>query len=269
MHLQLKGLGKRYTSEEWAVQDLELEIPSASICGFIGPNGAGKSTTLRMLATVLRPSQGSILFNGEALGKNPSALRSRIGFLGDGNPLYRELSPAEYLRFYGECFFLSGAKLERQIDKTLESVSLQGKRDVPSAELSKGMRQRLLIARCLIHEPELLILDEPADGLDPMGRSDLRQILQGLRDDGMTILLSSHILREMDELCDYAAIIQAGKLKAHGPIAQLLRDYDIDQLDYRLEYFGAEHHVFECLDPCVLRGSDGLFPSSAGVDQWD
>ncbi len=109
------------------------------------------------------------------------------------------------------------------------------------------MRQRLLIARCLIHEPELLILDEPADGLDPMGRSDLRQILQGLRDDGMTILLSSHILREMDELCDYAAIIQAGKLKAHGPIAQLLRDYDIDQLDYRLEYFGAENHVFECL----------------------
>jgi len=234
MEIDLQGLGKTYDGAAWAVRDLTLKIPSGSIFGLIGPNGAGKSTTLRMLATVVNPSAGTLLFDGKPLPTDPSDLRRQIGFLGDGNPLYKQMSPSEYLRFFGQCYRMSASDLERAIEDTLQTFDLTGKRDTPSGQLSKGMRQRLLIARCLLHKPRLLLLDEPADGLDPRSRSDLRAALLKARDSGVTILVSSHILRELDDLCDSMAIIQRGRLVVSGPVDEIIESYDVSRFVYRL-----------------------------------
>lgn len=234
MEIDLQGLGKTYDGAAWAVRDLSLKIPSGSIFGLIGPNGAGKSTTLRMLATVVNPSAGTLLFDGQPLPADPSDLRRQIGFLGDGNPLYKQMSPSEYLRFFGQCYRMSPSDLERAIEDTLQTFDLTSKRDSPSGQLSKGMRQRLLIARCLLHKPRLLLLDEPADGLDPRSRSDLRTALLKARDSGVTILVSSHILRELDDLCDSMAIIQRGRLVVSGPVDEIIERYDVSRFVYRL-----------------------------------
>jgi len=234
MRIELSDLGKTYDGERWAVQGLTLTIPSGSIVGLIGPNGAGKSTTLRMLATVLAPSAGSIKFDGELPGPDKTALRRQIGFLGDGNPLYKHMTPAEYLRFFGQCFKLPEAELGPAIDEMLVTFDLVDKRDTPSGALSKGMRQRLLIARCLLHRPRLLILDEPADGLDPRGRSDLRTILARTRERGVTVLISSHILRELDDLCDQTVILQQGKLVVAGEVADIIERYEVRRFVYQL-----------------------------------
>jgi ABC-2 type transport system ATP-binding protein len=234
MRIELKDLGKTYDGERWAVRGLTLTIPSGSIVGLIGPNGAGKSTTLRMLATVLAPSEGSIEFDGVRPGPDQTALRRQIGFLGDGNPLYKHMSPAEYLRFFGQCFKLPEAELAPAIDEMLTTFDLVDKRDTPSGALSKGMRQRLLIARCLLHRPRLLILDEPADGLDPRGRSDLRNILARTRERGVTVLISSHILRELDDLCDQTVILQQGKLVVAGDVADIIERYEVRRFVYQL-----------------------------------
>ena len=234
MRVELRDLGKTYDGERWAVRGLTLTIPSGSIVGLIGPNGAGKSTTLRMLATVLAPSEGSIAFDGVTPGPDKTTLRRQIGFLGDGNPLYKHMSPAEYLRFFGQCFKLPPAELEPAIAEMLTTFDLTERRDTPSGALSKGMRQRLLIARCLLHGPRLLILDEPADGLDPRGRSDLRHILARTRERGVTVIISSHILRELDDLCDQMAILQQGKLVVAGDVADIIQRYEVRRFVYQL-----------------------------------
>ncbi len=234
MHIQLNDVGKTYDGQQWAVKGVDLEIPSGSLFGFIGPNGAGKSTTLRMVATVMRPTAGSITLDGKAIGDDPSLARRKIGFLGDGNPLYKDMSPAEYLRFYGQCFRMTGAELEKAIDGTLEELNLVDKRDAACGELSKGMRQRVLIGRCLLHDPKLLILDEPADGLDPKGRNELRRTLQRVHQRGVTILVSSHILRELDDLCDQVAIIQQGKLVVSGEVDKLVSNYEVSRFSYEI-----------------------------------
>ena len=247
MRVELRDLGKTYDGERWAVRGLTLTIPSGSIVGLIGPNGAGKSTTLRMLSTVLAPSEGSITFDGQAPGADKTALRRKIGFLGDGNPLYKHMSPTEYLRFFGQCFALAPDILEPAIEDMLTTFDLRDKRDTPSGALSKGMRQRLLIARCLLHGPRLLILDEPADGLDPRGRSDLRTILAQTRARGVTVLISSHILRELDDLCDQMAILQQGKLVVAGDVADIIQRYDVRRFVYQLRLLGGAPAAREVL----------------------
>ena len=235
MKIEARGLGKTYDGESWAIRGLDLEIPAGSIFGLIGPNGAGKSTTLRILSTVMGPTEGEVLFDGEpARGDELAALRRQIGFLGDGNPLYKDMSPVDYLRFFGQCFRIPARELERAIDQTLETFDLKSKRDTPAGSLSKGMRQRLLIARCLLHSPRLLILDEPADGLDPRGRSDLRKILLRTRERGVTVLVSSHILRELDDLCDRVAIIQGGELVVAGDVDDIINRYEVTRFVYQL-----------------------------------
>ena len=234
MRIELCNLGKTYDGDRWAIRGLDLTIPSGSICGLIGPNGAGKSTTLRMLATVMRPTEGEIQFDGRAPEVDDAELRRAIGFLGDGNPLYKHMSPAEYLRFFGECFRMKTTEIEAAVEDMLVTFDLVDKRDAPAGSLSKGMRQRLLIARCLLHRPRLLILDEPADGLDPRGRSDLRAILQRTRERGTTVLISSHILRELDDLCDQLAILQQGKLVVAGDVADIIERYEVRRFVYEL-----------------------------------
>ncbi|MCH9682015.1 MAG: ABC transporter ATP-binding protein [Deltaproteobacteria bacterium] len=238
MQIELNNLGKTYDGDAWAVRALSLTIPSGSICGLIGPNGAGKSTALRMVATVMDPSAGQVIYDGQAAGDGQAlrttSLRQRIGFLGDGNPLYKHMSPAEYLRFFGQCFGMRGPTLETAIEDVLVTFDLRGKADTPAGALSKGMRQRLLIARCLLHRPGLLILDEPADGLDPRGRSDLRRILADVRARGVTVLISSHILRELDDLCDQVAIMQSGQLVVGGAVDDILDRYEVSRFVYAL-----------------------------------
>lgn len=238
MQIQLEHLGKTYDGQDWAVQDLSLTIPSGSIFGLIGPNGAGKSTALRMVATLLDPTHGSIAYDGQSAGTSralrATELRRRIGFLGDGNPLYKHMTPAEYLRFFGQCFRLPAATLESSIEHVLVTFDLVGKADTPAGELSKGMRQRLLIARCLLHDPRLLILDEPADGLDPRGRNDLRRILGRVRERGVTVIISSHILRELDDLCDQVAILQRGRLVVEGQVGDIIDRFEVGRFVYEI-----------------------------------
>jgi len=234
MRIDLRNLGKTYDGDRWAIRGLDLTIPSGSICGLIGPNGAGKSTTLRMLATVMRPTEGEIHFDGRPPEVDDAELRRAIGFLGDGNPLYKYMSPAEYLRFFGECFRVPDKELDAAVEDMLVTFDLVEKRDAPAGSLSKGMRQRLLIARCLLHKPRLLILDEPADGLDPRGRSELRTLLQRTRERGTTVLISSHILRELDDLCDQLAILQQGKLVVAGDVADIIERYEVRRFVYEL-----------------------------------
>ncbi|MGB1013340.1 MAG: ABC transporter ATP-binding protein [Nannocystaceae bacterium] len=240
MKIEISGLAKTYDGTQWAVKDLELTIPSGTIFGLIGPNGAGKTTALRMLATVLQPTAGKVLYDGEVLHSDATELRRKIGFLGDGNPLYKHLTASEYLRFFGQCFHIPDNELEPAIDETLGVFGLGEKRDVACGLLSKGMRQRLLIARCLLHKPKLLILDEPADGLDPRGRSELREILKQARQRGVTVVVSSHILRELDDLCDRVAILQGGLLVVDGGVGEIIENsatkpfvYQIRVLDER------------------------------------
>jgi ABC-2 type transport system ATP-binding protein len=236
MDVELRGIGKSYDAQAWAVRGIDLTVRSGTIVGLIGPNGAGKSTALRMVAAVMEPSEGSIVYGGEmpAAGAEQEALRGRIGFLGDGNPLYKQLTPREYLRFFGQCFRMEARELARATGEILETFALEAKADTPVGELSKGMRQRLLIARCLLHRPELLILDEPADGLDPRGRSDLRRIIADVRARGATVLISSHILRELDDLCDEVAILQRGRVVVSGPVAEIIERHEVARFVYQL-----------------------------------
>lgn len=238
MKVDLTQLGKTYDGAGWAVRGLELSIPSGSIFGLIGPNGAGKSTALRMVATVMDPTEGHVAYDdvhppdGESL--RSTEIRRRIGFLGDGNPLYKHTTPVEYLRLFGQCFRIPARELEPAIEEVLDTFDLRGKADTPAGALSKGMRQRLLIARCLLHRPDLLILDEPADGLDPRGRSDLRRILLDVRARGVTVIISSHILRELDDLCDRVAILQRGQVLVEGQVDDIIDRYEVSRFVYQL-----------------------------------
>ena len=247
MRVELDKVGKTYDGDSWAVRDLSLDIPSASIFGLIGPNGAGKSTTLRMMATVMSPTEGAVRHDGEDASRDPLVTRRRIGFLGDGNPLYKDMTPAEYLRFFGQCFRMKGPELERAIEHTLETFDLGAKRDTACGALSKGMRQRVLIARCLLHQPSLLILDEPADGLDPRGRNDLRRTLDRVRASGVTIVISSHILRELDDLCDQVAIIQRGRLVVAGEIDGIIDSHEVSRFVYELRTLDGHDRALELL----------------------
>jgi ABC-2 type transport system ATP-binding protein len=238
MKVELSQLGKTYDGDAWAVRGLDLSIPSGSIYGLIGPNGAGKSTALRMIATVMDPTEGHVAYDGAHAAPGESLksteVRRRIGFLGDGNPLYKHTTPVEYLRLFGQCFRIPNAELEAAIEEVLDTFDLRGKADTPAGALSKGMRQRLLIARCLLHRPDLLILDEPADGLDPRGRSDLRRILLSVKARGVTVLISSHILRELDDLCDRVAILQRGRVLVEGEVDDIIDRYEVSRFVYQL-----------------------------------
>ena len=236
MRVELQELSKTYDGHGWAVRDLSLVVPHGSILGLIGPNGAGKSTALRMVATVMEPTSGQVSYDGQPL-LDPSQhqeVRTRIGFLGDGNPLYKHMTAAEYLRFFGQCFGMRGTALEDAVADILTTFALTGKANAPCGTLSKGMRQRLLVGRCLLHGPSLLILDEPADGLDPRGRSDLRRVIAGVRDRGVTVIISSHILRELDDLCDQVAILQKGKIVVSGDVNEIIDRYEVARLVYEL-----------------------------------
>jgi len=210
-----RGLSKRY-GRLWALRSLDLDVPAGSSFGLIGPNGAGKSTTFGILATLLVPTAGSAW----VLGLNPATharrLRQVLGYMPDVMGLYDNLTVEEYLRFYAAAYRLDSSSWSATIDGLLELVNLDVKRDDQVDDLSRGMKQRLSLARALVHDPQVLVLDEPASGLDPRARVELRSLLVELRRLGKTVVISSHILSELEEMCTHVAILEAGRLLAAG-----------------------------------------------------
>ncbi|WP_174612886.1 ABC transporter ATP-binding protein [Virgibacillus ihumii] len=218
--IEILNLTKRYDSFT-ALDDLNLTIDKGTVFGFVGPNGAGKSTTFSILATLLAPSSGSAYINGYDVTKDPKHVRKHIGYVPDFFGVYDQFKVHEYLDFYGASYHIASAERKTIIPQLLELVNLTDKTDAYVDLLSRGMKQRLCLARALIHDPEVLILDEPASGLDPRARVEMRGILRELKNMDKTIIISSHILPELSELCDELGVIENGQLIAHGNVSQI------------------------------------------------
>lgn len=214
------GLTKRYGKYK-AVDDLNLHIEKGSCFGFVGPNGAGKSTTMSVLATLLEPTSGHAYVGGYDVIEEPAKVRQLIGYMPDFFGVYDNVTAVEYLEFYAGAYKVPKENRMTLIADLLELVNLSGKADAFVDTLSRGMKQRLGLARCLIHDPQVLILDEPASGLDPRARIEMKEILKELRSMGKTILISSHILPELAEMCDTIGIIEQGKLIAMAPVDKI------------------------------------------------
>ncbi|MCJ1907088.1 ABC transporter ATP-binding protein [Planococcus ruber] len=218
--IEIVGLTKKYGSF-YGLQDLNLTIEEGTVFGFVGANGAGKSTTFSILATLLQPTAGDAFIDGMSVTKNAHEVRKQIGYMPDFFGVYDQLKANEYLDFYGASYGLTPKEREALIPKLLELVNLEHKRYDYVDLLSRGMKQRLCLARSLIHDPKILILDEPASGLDPRARVEMRDILKELKSMGKTILISSHILPELAEMCDSIGVIDAGKLIAQGSVHEI------------------------------------------------
>lgn len=218
--IEIKGLTKKYGSF-YALKNLDLTIEDGTVFGFVGANGAGKSTTFSILATLLQPTAGEAWINGVSISQNPQEVRRQIGYMPDFFGVYDQLKAEEYLDFYGASYGLDAQQRSVLIPKLLELVNLTNKRHDYVDLLSRGMKQRLCLARALIHDPSILILDEPASGLDPRARVEMREILKELKAMGKTILISSHILPELAEMCDTIGVIDSGELIAHGSVQSI------------------------------------------------
>jgi ABC-2 type transport system ATP-binding protein len=220
--VRTEGLVKRFDGT-LAVAGVDLNVQSGEIFGLVGPNGAGKTTTLRILATLLQPSAGTAEVAGMSVTRNPDQVRRVLGFMPDAFGVYDDMKVWEYLDFFARCYGLAPAARRRVIADLLELVDLAEKRDAYVQTLSRGMQQRLCLAHALVHDPLVLLLDEPASGLDPRARVELRELLRELRSMGKTILISSHILPELEELCTSVAIIDRGQVLAQGRVADIER----------------------------------------------
>jgi ABC-2 type transport system ATP-binding protein len=220
--VETHGLVKRY-DKTLAVAGLDLAVEPGEIFGLVGPNGAGKTTTLRMLATLLRPSAGTAEIDGWSISRNPDEVRRVLGFMPDVFGVYDDMKVWEYLDFFARCYGLPAAARRRMIADLLELVDLADRRDDYVQTLSRGMEQRLCLAHALVHDPKVLLLDEPASGLDPRARVELRELLRELRSLGKTILISSHILPELEELCTSLAIVDRGQVLAQGRVSDIER----------------------------------------------
>jgi ABC-2 type transport system ATP-binding protein len=214
------GLVKRYDGT-LAVAGVDLSVQTGEIFGLVGPNGAGKTTTLRILATLLEPSAGTAEIAGMSVTRNPDQVRRVLGFMPDAFGVYDDMKVWEYLDFFARCYGIAPAARRRVISDLLELVDLADKRNEYVATLSRGMQQRLCLAHALVHDPQVLLLDEPASGLDPRARVELRELLRELRSMGKTILISSHILPELEELCTSVAIVDRGQVLAQGRVAEI------------------------------------------------
>jgi ABC-2 type transport system ATP-binding protein len=218
--IETKDLLKRYGKFS-AVNSLSLEVPTGSIYGFVGPNGAGKTTTMRMLTTLTRPTSGQAWVAGHSVSEEPRAVRRAIGYMPDEFGVYDDMRVWEYLDFFAACYDIPEADRKRLIDDLLELVDLTHRREDMVDKLSRGMKQRLSLARTLAHDPAVLILDEPASGLDPRARVEIRELLVQLSKMGKTIFFSSHILADVAEICTHIGIVEAGQMVAQGSMDEM------------------------------------------------
>ncbi len=218
--IEVEGLRKSFGSQV-ALQEVDFMVPGGEIFGFIGPNGAGKTTTIRILATLALPDSGTATIGGVPVAEDPHAVRELIGYMPDFFGVYDRLTSIEYLEFYAACHGLPHRRRRAVAHELLELVDLGVRADDQVDTLSRGMKQRLCLARALVHDPQVLLLDEPASGLDPRARIEMRELIRELRRMGKTILVSSHILPELEELCTWVGFIDAGRMVAAGPISDV------------------------------------------------
>ena len=220
--VETHGLTKRY-GRTLALDQLDLVVPEGAVYGFIGPNGAGKTTTMRILTGLLRATSGEAWIAGHEVSREPKRVRGLVGWMPDSFGVYDNMKAWEYLDFFAASYRLPEARRRQLIGELLDLVDLSHKRDAYVMGLSRGMKQRLSLARTMAHDPKLLILDEPASGLDPRARIELRELLKELRALGKTILISSHILTELAEMCTHIGIVETGRLLVSGEVGDVLR----------------------------------------------
>ena len=233
--------------EHVAIENLDLEIERGEVFGLIGPNGAGKTTLIRILATLLEPTYGHVTIDGVDLLETPLRVHPLIGYMSDFFSLYENMRVWEYLDHFARCYRIDASRRERLIDEALELVSLEVRRDAEINELSRGMRQRLCFAKSLLHEPQVLLLDEPASGLDPAGRVEFREMIKQLHQMGRTVLISSHILTEMTAFCTSIGILEQGQLLASGRVAEI-QNYLKPELRLRIQVTGKVEQLAELLE---------------------
>lgn len=267
--IDIQGLTKSYGSFH-ALRELNMKVNKGSVFGFVGPNGAGKSTTMSILATLLAPTSGSAKVDGLEVTEHPKEIRRRIGYMPDFFGVYDQFKTTEYLHFYGASYGIPRPERDKLIPQLLELVNLSDKKDFYVDSLSRGMKQRLCLARCLVHEPDLLILDEPASGLDPRARIEMREILKELKSMGKTILISSHILPELAEMVDEIGVIENGRMVAQGKVQEIQDRLRVKRvLHIRLlgpveeaaGFLRDQPHVAS-----VFAGEDGLHVQFSGQD---
>ncbi|MFN4032353.1 MAG: ATP-binding cassette domain-containing protein [Fimbriimonadales bacterium] len=251
--LDVKGLRKEY-GELVAVRDIYFQLQPGDVFGFIGPNGAGKTTTIKMLATLLEPTAGTATLNGIDIVRQPEEVRPLLGYMPDFFGLYEGITVTEYLQFFAAAYRIPKSQRQAIIDNVLELTDLTVKRDAYVETLSRGMQQRLCLAKSLVHDPILLLLDEPASGLDPRARIEIKELIRELGAMGKIVLVSSHILPELSDFCNKIGIIEKGELLVWGAVDEIVRQLqahrilaikplgDADPLIQRLE---REPHVGE------------------------
>lgn len=272
--IEIKQLTKTYGAFT-ALNRLDLTVERGTVFGFVGPNGAGKSTTMAILATLLLPTSGSAKVGGIEVTERPGEVRRLIGYMPDFFGVYDNFKTTEYLDFYGASYGIPRAERQKLIPQLLELVNLTDKADAYVDSLSRGMKQRLCLARCLVHDPELLILDEPASGLDPRARIEMREILKELKAMGKTILISSHILPELAEMVDEIGVIENGTLIAQGRVSEIQKSMSANRV-LRIRLLEREEEAADWLAEqegaaLVQREDDGLKVhfSGADEDQWE
>jgi ABC-2 type transport system ATP-binding protein len=245
--IKAENLTKIY-GKRTALHDVSFEVPEGEIFGFVGPNGAGKTTTLRILAALLEPTSGRASIDGADVAKQPNEVHSRIGYMPDFFGVYDQLTVGEYLDFYASCYRQPKQRRQKIVSELLELIGLVERRDQAVDTLSRGMKQRLCLARALVHDPVVLLLDEPASGLDPRARVEMREILRELRRMGKTIIISSHILPELTELCTMIGIIDQGRMRATGQVQEVVRKLSADRR-VRITILGDNERAIAILEP--------------------
>ena len=243
-----------------ALNQVSFAVMPQTLHGFVGPNGAGKTTTLKAICTLLKPNWGEVSVFGHSVRADPIAVRERIGFMPDHFSMYRQMTVFEYLDFFAAAYGLNVTQRDQVINDVLTLTDMDGRRDDLISGLSRGMQQRVSLARVLVHDPDLLLLDEPASGLDPRARIELMEILRALRAMGKTIFISSHILTELAELCDSVTIIDRGQVKFSGPMDALL-DAEDDTPRFTLRLSQPPDNAVE-----LLQAIDGI--ESASIPEY-
>jgi len=220
--IETRDLTKKY-GDFFAIKSIDLELAEGDVFGFIGPNGAGKTTTMRILATLLNPSWGEAYVGGNSIYTKPKEIRRMIGYMPDFFGVYDDMLVIEYLEFFAAAYRIKGARRRQVCDEVLDLVDLDFKRDALANTLSRGQTQRLGLARVLLHDPQVLLLDEPASGLDPRARIKIRQLIKKLGEMGKTVMVSSHILPELADICNKVGIIEKGELVVNASVADVMR----------------------------------------------
>lgn len=218
--IEIQGLTKRF-GEKKAVDAVDLSIPRGQICGYLGPNGAGKTTTVKMLTGILPPDEGSAKIAGFDVVLDSIEVKKRIGMVPESGALFQSLSAREYLLFVGRLYHMEDSIIQEKMENTLDFFELKDKIDTPMSTFSKGMKQKIVIASALIHQPEVLFLDEPLNGLDANTALLIKELIRNLADNGVTVFYCSHILEVVENLCDRVVIIHEGRLVADGSVDQL------------------------------------------------